>query len=160
MECPDQWLYEYSVIRFVPRIDREEFINIGLIMMCKRRKWMMSRIHIDENRLKFFFPNIDINCIRQQATLFEKKDVPASDLPVEEKYRWLTATKSAILQTSPSHPGIIMPRKPDEYSESNLYLREPASKSRKVSFEDIHEKQMDQFILENEFNRLFTNLVL
>lgn len=133
MEAPDKWLYEYATVRFVPRIDREEFLNIGLVMMCKRQKWLKGQIFVDEARVKGFCPKADMETLKNQAILFEKKDVPGKDLPVEEKYRWLTSAKSAILQTSPSHPGIIT-RVDEEVSDSER--------------------------LEKEFSRLFKELVL
>lgn len=107
MAIPDEKLYEYAVVRYVPHIEREEFINIGLIMMCKRRRWLCGAIRIDEPRIRAFDPDADIECIRRQAALFERSDVPSGDLPVEERYRWLAAVKSASLQVSPSHPAIL-----------------------------------------------------
>lgn len=104
--APDANLYEYAVIRYVPRVEREEFINIGLIMMCKRRRWLRCEILINEPRIRSLCSSADISLLRRQAALFRRGDVPGPGLPVEETYRWLTATKSAILQTSPSHPGI------------------------------------------------------
>lgn len=106
-EAPDLNLYEYAVVRFVPRVDREEFINIGLIMLCKRRKWMKSLVLFDEERLKALFPATDIECLRNQCRLFEISDLPFRDIPIEEKYRWLSAVKSACVQVSPSHPGLL-----------------------------------------------------
>ena len=106
MSAPDANLYEYAVVRYVPRVEREEFINIGLIMMCKRRRWLRCEIRIDEARIRSFCPSADIALLHRQAALFQRCDVPEPGLPVEETYRWLTAAKSAILQTSPSHPGI------------------------------------------------------
>lgn len=108
MGAPDELLYEYAVIRYVPRVDREEFINIGLIMMNKRRKWLKALVMFDDQRIKALYPEADLDCLKRQAALFERKDVPGSDLPVEEKYRWLTAVKSACLQVSPSHPGLFL----------------------------------------------------
>lgn len=106
MNAPDANLYEYAVVRYVPRVEREEFVNIGLIMMCKRRRWLRSEIHIDATRILSLCPGADLALLRRQVALFSRRDVPAPGLPVEETYRWLTAAKSAILQTSPSHPGI------------------------------------------------------
>ena len=107
MAAPDDLLYEYAVIRYVPRVDREEFVNIGLIMMNKRHKWLKALVLLDEERIKALYPKGDIDCLKNQSRLFEMKNVPAKDLPTEEKYRWLTAVKSACLQVSPSHPGIL-----------------------------------------------------
>lgn len=105
-EAPDANLYEYAVIRYVPRVEREEFVNIGLIMMCKRRRWLKSEVEIDERRVTALCPGADIELLKYQAGLFTCLDVPSPGLPVEETYRWLTAAKSAILQTSASHPGL------------------------------------------------------
>lgn len=104
--APDANLYEYAVVRYVPRVEREEFVNIGLIMMCKRRRWLKCEILINESRIHSLCPSADISTLRRQVALFCRADVPAPGLPVEETYRWLTAAKSAILQTSASHPGI------------------------------------------------------
>ena len=108
MANPDDFLYEYAVVRYVPRVDREEFINIGLLMLCKRQRWMQGRIAFDEERLMAFDPKANLATVEKFSSIFERDDVPAKDIAVEEKYRWLAAVKSAVIQTSPSHPGIIM----------------------------------------------------
>lgn len=133
MGIPDEWLYEYALVRFVPRVDREEFLNIGLIMMNKRRKWLKGKILLDKPRLSAFYPKVDIESLFLQSCLFEMDDVPGKELPVEEKYRWLSAVKSACIQVSPSHPGIV----PDNHTESR-------------PFEEV---------MEAEFTRLFKDLV-
>ena len=135
MSAPDKFLYEYAVIRYVPRVDREEFINIGLVMMSKRNKWLKAMVKFDEKRIKALYPSADIECLKRQCRLFEIKDVPSKDIPVEEKYRWLVAVKSACLQVSPSHPGMIFP--PDDW---------------KTGASEID-------LMENEFGRLFNSLV-
>ena len=108
MENPDDYLYEYAMIRYVPRIDRGEFLNVGLLMMCTRRKWLHCELHLDEARLRALDPTLDIDGLRRQLSMFERRDVPFAGLPVEERYRWLTAAKSAVLQTSASHPGMAV----------------------------------------------------
>lgn len=100
-------IYEYCLLRYVPDLEREEFINVGLMMMCKRYKWMSCALNIDENRISTLSPKADIPRLRHQLGLFTRTDVPFPDITVEERYRWLAAVKSAIIQTSPSHPGII-----------------------------------------------------
>ena len=108
MRVPDEFLYEYAVVRYVPRVDREEFINIGLIMMCKRRGWFCGRILIDQARIKAFDTKADIELLRKHSAVFERHDVPQADIAVEEKYRWLAAVKNAVIQVSPSHPGLLV----------------------------------------------------
>lgn len=105
----DERLYEYAVIRFVPDVEREEFINVGLVMMCKRRRQLCGAIVLDEAKARQLDPEADLERLRLQLSLFERTDIPSADLPVEERYRWLTATKSAIIQMSPSHPGLMLP---------------------------------------------------
>lgn len=103
----DKIIYEYCTLRYVPDIERGEFVNVGLMMMCKRHRWLQTSIHIDERRILGLCPAADTERLRTQLAVFERKDVPQADLPVEEKYRWMAAVKSAVIQTSPSHPGII-----------------------------------------------------
>lgn len=100
-------IYEYCTLRYVPDIERGEFVNVGLMMMCKRHRWLRTSIHIDERRILALCPAADTERLRTQLAVFERKDVPQADLPVEERYRWMAAVKSAVIQTSPSHPGII-----------------------------------------------------
>lgn len=132
MASPDDFLYEYAVVRYVPRIDREEFVNIGLLMMCKRRKWITGEVRLNAGRILAFDPQANLDQLASQASLFMRRDVPSADIPVEERYRWLTAVKSAILQVSPSHPGMIV--NPGDGAPTE--------------------------ILNNEFNRLLAQLVL
>lgn len=135
MGSPDEWLYEYAVVRFVPRPERGEFLNIGLVMMCKRRKWLRGMVMLDEERIRAICPRVDLQQLNLQSSLFERRDVPHGDLPVEEKYRWLTAVKSASLQISPSHPALL---NVDAFPDG-------------LDWEDM---------LNMEFERLFTRLVL
>lgn len=105
---PEPTIYEYCLLRYVPDIERGEFVNVGLLMMCKRRRWLRAATHVDTAHLSAL-RGVDEDLLRRQLTVFERTDVPAYDLPVEERYRWLAAVKSAIIQTSPSHPGILAP---------------------------------------------------
>lgn len=115
---PDYNLYEYSIIRFVPDIERGEAVNVGLIMMCKRRKWLKCSLHLDQGKIEAIAPHADVAALRSQLEMFTMRDVPQKGLPVEETYRWLTAPKSATLQPSPSHPGISQ-----EESLEDTFLR-------------------------------------
>lgn len=105
----DETVYEYAVLRYVPDVERGEFVNVGLLMMCKRYRWLRVALNVDGERLRALFPKGDIETLRRQLEVFRRDDVPRRDLPVEERYRWMAAVKSAIIQTSPSHPGIIPP---------------------------------------------------
>ncbi|MBD5203413.1 MAG: DUF3037 domain-containing protein [Bacteroidales bacterium] len=101
-------IYEYSILRCVPDIERGEFLNVGLMMMSKRQRWLQVRVNIDTDRLRILSPRLDCERLRIQLEAFLRTDVPFPSLPVEERYRWLAAVKSALIQTSPSHPGILL----------------------------------------------------
>lgn len=108
----DENLYEYATLRYVPRIEREEFINVGLVMMCKRRRWMRLRVHIDAKRMEAFAGYLACDRIESQLDAFRaiaegrRQAGPIAECPVEERFRWITAVKSACIQTSRPHPGL------------------------------------------------------
>ena len=103
-------LYEYAIVRYTPVVEREEFVNIGLIMMCKRRRWIKTAMHIDEERIKALFPGADIDMLRQQLESFSLvasgKGGTIGELETHERFRWLTAVRSACIGTSRPHPGL------------------------------------------------------
>lgn len=106
---PETNLYEYATVRFVPDIEREEFLNIGVVMMCKRRRWLRCSFHIDEERILALWPETDCRLLARQVESFEK--IAAGDrspiglLEAHERFRWLTAVRSACISTSRPHPG-------------------------------------------------------
>ena len=108
----EEHLYEYAVIRYVPRREREEFINIGLLLLCKRRRIVMGRLCIDPERLAAIRTPHSAEEIERQAEAFiriataDRAAGPMAELPAEERFRWLTAVKSSCLETSRPHPGL------------------------------------------------------
>lgn len=107
-DTPEKIIYEYCLLRYVPDLERGEFVNVGLMMMSKRHRWMRVGLHVDEERIERLSPKADITRLRTQLGAFSTDGVPFPDLPAEERYRWMAAVKSAIIQTSPSHPGILI----------------------------------------------------
>lgn len=109
---PELQLYEYAVIRIVPRVEREEFLNVGLILFCKRAKQIRVRFAIDEPRLLALSPELDIEQIRRNLDSFVKIGHgmkiggPIAQFEVPERFRWLTAIRSSVIQTSRPHPGM------------------------------------------------------
>ena len=103
-------LYEYAVVRFMPRVEREEFVNVGLIMMCKRRRWIRVRIAADRNRVRALCADADMDAVDRQLEAFERIAAGTapytSDLETHERFRWLTAVRSACITTSRPHPGM------------------------------------------------------
>jgi len=107
----EQQLYEYAVIRFVPDVAREEFINVGVILFSKRKHYIKIRYQVNKNKIQFLAPETDFEILQANLDAFEKictgaKDGgPIASLGVPERFRWLTAVRSASLQTSRPHPG-------------------------------------------------------
>lgn len=112
-EKTDANIYEYAVVQFVPCIERGEFVNIGLIMMCKRKKWLRIKFKVNDFRIKALKADADTDTLRRQIEGLERvvnRDVtnggPIAQLEVHERFRWLTAVRSTGLQTSRPHTGL------------------------------------------------------
>lgn len=101
-------VFEYAPIRVVPRVERGEFINAGVIVYSKRHRYLEAKIALDEPRLSALSPNTDIEAVRAGLAAFEKActDGPLAERPLGERFRWLTAPRSAIVQPGPVHSGI------------------------------------------------------
>ncbi len=108
----EQNKYEYAVLRYVPRVEREEFVNVGLAMMCKRRRWIRVKILLSEEKILAMQKDTDLNALGGQLQAFvdiaegKKGAGPVAQYPVEERFRWISAVKSSVIQTSRPHPGI------------------------------------------------------
>jgi len=106
-------LYEYAVIRVVPRVEREEFINVGIILFSKRKKFLRAKYMLHEAKLKMLFPEIDIGVIRENLRVYDqvcsgsRDGGPIAGLDIPERFRWLTAVRSTVIQTSRPHPGLL-----------------------------------------------------
>jgi hypothetical protein len=96
----------------MPRVEREEFFNAGVILFCSSRKFLQCRINLDEKRLRAFCGVTDLTELKEYLAAFEKickggKDAaPIGELPIAERFRWLTATRSTVVQTSKVHSGL------------------------------------------------------
>lgn len=107
----DKHLYEYAVIRVVPRVEREEFINAGVIVFCKRQKFIKMLYTVNEQKIQLLSPETDIEQIKLNLASFEKiargaqDGGPIAQLEIPERFRWLTAVRSSVIQTSRPHPG-------------------------------------------------------
>lgn len=108
----DNLVYEYAVIRVMPRVERGEFINVGVILFCKRKRFIRMKYHLDARRLKALFPELDIEEVAEYLKAWDlisqghKEGGPIAQLEVPDRFRWLTAVKSTILQSSRIHPGL------------------------------------------------------
>jgi hypothetical protein len=107
----EKHLFEYAVIRVVPRVEREEFINVGVVLFCKKHKFLQVLYTVNEERLRAFCSEVDPAEIRNYLLGFEKicrgdaDGGPIALLDIASRFRWLTANRSTVLQTSKVHPG-------------------------------------------------------
>ncbi|WP_028296582.1 DUF3037 domain-containing protein [Olivibacter sitiensis] len=103
-------LYEYAVVRLVPSVYREEFLNVGVVLYCREKKFLRVKYHLEAMRLSAIWPELDIAQVEEHLFSFhqicEGKGIsPIAQLPIAERFRWLTATRSTIIQSSKVHPG-------------------------------------------------------
>ena len=103
--------YDYAVVRVVPRVEREEFINAGVILSCQLRGFLGARIALDEARLLALAPGVDLDLVRRHLAAIPlicegRADAgPIAQMPARARFHWLTARRSSIIQTSPVHTG-------------------------------------------------------
>ena len=109
---PDKYTYEYAVIRWVPLVEREEFMNIGVILFSKHKKLLLLKTHIDEHRMQAFKTDYDVKEIVEYLEAWDliaqgaKEGGEIACLDQASRFRWLTASKSTIIQCSKVHPGL------------------------------------------------------
>ena len=109
---PDKHLFEYAVLRVVPRVEREEFLNAGVIVYCRGLGFLQTRFGLPVARLHALAPELDLPEITARLQAFERicqgraTGGTIGGLPLAERFRWLTATRSTVVQTSPVHPGL------------------------------------------------------
>lgn len=108
----EQHSYEYAVIRVVPRVEREEFLNVGVVLYCRKRNFLQVRITVNDALLCAFARHEDVAEIKEHLLAFERiagggKDAgPIGRLDAASRFRWLTATRSTVVQSSKVHPGL------------------------------------------------------
>ena len=108
----EKHLYEYAVIRVVPSVVREEFLNIGVILYCKQQRYLQTIYTLNEEKIRSLAPDIDLEELNAYLVAFEQiaaghRDAgPIAKLDQPSRFRWLTATRSTIIQSSKVHPGL------------------------------------------------------
>ncbi len=107
----EKHLFEYAVVRVVARVEREEFLNVGVIVFCSSQRFLQILFELNEERLRALSPELNIAELEQSLQAFEQicaasaNGGPIGKLPIASRFRWLTAARSTIVQTSPVHPG-------------------------------------------------------
>ncbi|KIX19649.1 hypothetical protein SY27_17710 [Flavobacterium sp. 316] len=107
----EKHLYDYAVIRVIPKVEREEFINIGLMLFSKRQKYLRIKYHIPHEKITSFCPEFDLEQLKINLDAFvnicegKKEGGPIATFEIAERFRWITAVKSSSIQTSRPHSG-------------------------------------------------------
>lgn len=108
----EKYLFEYAVIRVVPRVERAEFLNVGVIVYCSALRFLQTMFELNEERLQAFCKDLDIVELKKRLHAFEQicggtpEGGKIGKLPIASRFRWLTAARSTVVQTSPVHPGL------------------------------------------------------
>ncbi|MCK7554430.1 DUF3037 domain-containing protein [Chitinophaga sedimenti] len=108
----EKHLFEYAVLRVVPRVEREEFINVGIILYCKKQKYLKAKFFLNDAKLKAFCPDTDCIELKEYLSVIENICLgdpaggPIARLDMPTRFRWLTATRSTVVQSSKVHPGL------------------------------------------------------
>jgi hypothetical protein len=104
--------FDYAIVRVVPRVERGEFINAGVILYCLTSRFLAAKVELDERRLAALAPEVDVAMVRGNLEAIPRICAggraagPIGQLPQKERWHWLVAPRSTILQTSPVHSGL------------------------------------------------------
>lgn len=109
---PSRSPFSYAVLRIVPDIEREEFVNAGLVLFCRSRRYLRARTALDAARLRALRPNADVDALRGQLGLIERiaagevRSGPLAGMSQSERFHWLTTPRSTAVQPGPIHGGM------------------------------------------------------
>jgi hypothetical protein len=104
--------FDYAVVRVVPRVERGESLNVGVILFCLERDFLRARIEVDGSRLRALWPETDLDLVRQHLETIPRicagtpEGGPIARLSLRERFRWLVAPRSTMIQVSPVHAGL------------------------------------------------------
>ena len=109
---PERSSFDYAVIRIVPRVDREEFLNAGVILFCKARGFLRAQVAFDESRLRALWPQLALEEVREHLEAIPKVCLggreagPIGLLSARERFQWLVSPRSTVIQFSAVHSGL------------------------------------------------------
>jgi hypothetical protein len=104
--------FDYALLRVVPRVERQEFINAGVVVYCPEKKYLAARVRLDAARLKALWPEADAALVEKHLEAIvriaegHEDGGPIARLSQRERFHWLTAPRSTIVQPSPVHTGV------------------------------------------------------
>ncbi len=106
---PDRCSCDYAIVRVVPRVEREEFLNAGVILFCRTRRFLAARIALDRARLAHLAPDLDLDLVAEQLDQIPlvaqggRAAGPIGALPQYERWHWLVSPRSTVIQVSQAH---------------------------------------------------------
>ena len=109
---PERHSFDYAVVRVVPHVEREEFLNVGVILICQAADFLDARFHVDAQRLKALSPELDLTEVENHLEAMRlicqggAQAGPIGRLPRRARFDWLVAPRSTIIQTSAVHAGL------------------------------------------------------
>ncbi len=104
--------FDYAILRVVPRVERQEFINAGVVVFCLEKRYLAARIHLSVERVKALWPEADIDLARDHLEAVKRicegdpEAGPIAKLSQRERFHWITSPRSTIIQPSPVHTGV------------------------------------------------------
>jgi hypothetical protein len=104
--------FQYAIVRVVPRVERGECVNAGVVLFCRPRRFLAARVALDVDRLRAIAPEVDLDGVRGHLDALERiaagdhRAGPIAALPASERFHWLVAPSSTIIQCSPVHTGL------------------------------------------------------
>jgi hypothetical protein len=107
-------LFEYAVIRLVPKVEREEFMNVGVILYCPSKQFLGCQFSVNQDKISSFAPELDVHEILRNLISFKNissgrpDSGPIGQLDLPSRFRWLSATRSTIIQVSKVHSGFCV----------------------------------------------------
>ncbi len=109
---PARRSFDYAIVRVVPRVEREEFVNAGVILFCLERDYLGARVELDAERVRALFPGADLATIEEHLAAIPRVAAgaeasgPIGRLTLRERFHWLVAPRSTVIQVSPVHSGL------------------------------------------------------
>jgi hypothetical protein len=131
-EIESVW-YSYAIVRVMPRVERGECVNVGVVLFVRERRYLAARIEVDPSRLLALAPDLDLPLVERHLASFlaigegDAAGGPLSALPPAERFHWLTAPRSTMIQTSPAHVGRTLDPAAELDRLLDAYVRPPVA---------------------------------